>query len=1342
MASLFPKTPDRARLARMLKEGDFPLSFAQQRLWFLDQLEPGSSAYTITAWQRFSGLLDLPALTNAFTELVRRHESLRTTFVRKDGEPVQRIADPVPATLTRIDLESLPPADRAEAARRIIHEQAQQGFDLTRGPLFRPVLIRLSPEEHELLIAVHHIVADGWSINILVQELMTLYEAGQTGQPLLLPELPLQYADFALWQRQRLTGETLESLRQYWRTQMGGDITPLELPTDHLRSHRSMTAGATHEFVLPLPLADRLRALSRHEGTTLFMTLLAAFQALLARYTDQEDIVVGSPVANRHHVELESIVGFFANTLALRTNLGGDPTFRELLARVRETCLGAYTHQDLPFEKLVEELNPERPLGQNPLFQISFAWQEATTGADLASVTVASPFDLTFFMRDRSDGTVQATARYRPDLFEPGTIARFVNHYCTLIEGMAADPDCRLSALPLLNETDTHQLLIEYNATATHYPREHSIHHLFEDQVDATPDALALVAEGTALTYRELDLRANRLAHYLHTLGIGPERIVGVWMERSVDAIIAMLGILKAGGAYAPFDLSAPPERVAVMVSDAKVEILLTHERLRTRLPEPGLRTLCLDMEVNDIERQPNTRLGVSVDGEGLAYVMYTSGSTGAPKGIAVTHRGVVRLVKNTNYAHFGPDEILLQLAALSFDAATLEIWGALLNGARLAVAPPGVLSLEELGTTLTRYGVTTLWLTAGLFHHIVDHRLDILGSLRQLLVGGDVLSPLHVQRVLAALPSCRLINGYGPTEGTTFTCCHTTTSVTAQRRTVPIGRPIANTRVYILDRSLRPVPIGVPGELWIAGDGLARGYLNRPALTEERFLTQRFSETLLERLYRSGDRVRWLDSGELEFLGRLDNQVKVRGFRVELGEIESTLGRHPHVREVVVMARPARDGDKHLVAYVVANGAIDAHDLRTFLGRTLPDYMMPTAFVALDRLPLTANGKVDRHALPEPEAPTGILTSCVEPRDELEQQLVTIWRDVLAVDSIGTSDNFFALGGHSLLALRMFVKMEEQLHVTLPLATLFQAPTVAGLAAFIREGRQPTPGRSLVPIQQTGNRPPVFGVPGVGGNVLSYHALARFMGPDQPFYGLQSRGLDGMMTPLTRIEDIAAGFLREMRAVQPEGPYYLMGACMGGVVAYEMAQQLRSIGQEVGLLILLETWPPMKTTSTGPPKIGHRMPAMVGFVADRLRLYADTLARLSFRERLRYVRGRVKLLAEMIARRDVLREARGEFNLRIVTQANLQAFQQYGLQPYPGPVILFRAEGRQVAPENDYRLAWRHLITGELEIAHVPGDNSGQMLIAPHVQELALQIQTCLNRAQAVTSPRRQSNA
>lgn len=1325
---------------RMHREGELPLSFAQQRLWFLDQLEPGSSMYVLMAWRQFHGPLNITALTNAFTELVRRHESLRTTFESKDGAPVQRIADPGPISLEIIDLTTVPQADRLKAARRTIEEQAQQEFDLVHGPLFRPVLIRLGPDEHELLVTIHHIIADGWSVNIIMKELTALYKAGRSEQLLLLPEPPLQYADFALWQRQWLTGRALEPQRQYWLAQLRG-CPKLELPTDHARSWRPMTAGASHQFTVPHLLADRLRTLSLQEGVTPFMTLLAAFKALLARYTDQEDIIVGAPVANRHYIELESIVGFVANTLVLRTHLGDDPTFRELLARVRETCLGAYAHPDMPFEKLVEELQPERTLSQNPLFQVSFVWESAATGADIAFITVASPFDLTLFVRDWADGALSVTVQYKRDLFEPETIARFANHYCTLLEGAAANPDCRLSGLPLVTEDEAHQLLIEYNATTTAYPRDRSIHSLFEDQADTTPDAVAVMDESISLTYCELDQRANRLAHYLRTLGVGPEHVVGVWMERSVDVIIALLGVLKAGGAYAPFDLLAPPERLAFMLRDAKVDLLLTHERLRAQLPEQRPRTLCLDANDSTIWTQPDSRLGDPGSADRLAYVMYTSGSTGEPKGVAVTQRNVVRLVKNTDYAHFGSDEVFLQLAALSFDAATFEIWGALLNGGRLAIAPPGVLSIEELGAVLARHGVTTLWLTAGLFHQVVDHHLEILNPLRQLLVGGDVLSPTHVRHALAALPSCRLINGYGPTEGTTFTCCHTITEASTGERTVPIGHPIANTRAYVLDRFLHPVPLGVSGELWIAGDGLARGYVERPELTAERFVEHRFSATLDERLYRTGDRVRRRSDGIIEFLGRLDNQVKVRGYRVELGEIEATLARHPCIREAAVAVQSTADGDKRLVAYIVSNSIVDDRDLRQFLRSTLPDYMIPTAFVALDYLPLTANGKVDRQALLELEARAETVHSQVEPRDALERQLVQIWQDVLSVGPVGIRDNFFDLGGHSLLAVRMFARLKKQLRVTLPLATLFQAPTIEDLAALIRKGVQPAPGRSLVLIQPHGSRLPVFGVPGVGGEVLCYHALAQYLGPDQPFYGLQSRGLDGREKPLTRIEDMATEFLREICEVQPEGPYYFVGQCMGGVVAYEMAQQLRAVGQEVGLLALLDTWAPEIASAHHARLEGHAL-AVMRFVTNRLHLYSETLARLRGRERVRYLLGRFKLLTNMLIQRDLSHEARGEFHLGVVTRANVFAFHQYTPRVYPGSAVLFRAEGRDVAPAIDYRLAWRELVTGGFEMYSAPGDNSGLMLIAPHVQTLALQLKRCLNRAQVSAAQARTPQA
>ncbi len=1327
-----------ARPARMARTGDVPLSFVQQRLWFLDQLEPGTSTYTIAVRRRLRGPIDETALTRALTELVRRHESLRTTFVTRNGEPRQRIMSPEPVAPEVVDLENVPAVDREMVVEEHVHKEVQRPFSLARGPLFRPVLLRLAPEEHELIVSIHHIVADGWSLGLIAREIETLYQAYTTGAASPLPEVPLQYADFAIWQRQWLAGGVLEAQRAYWRQQLAALPPPLELPTDHPRARQSSPAAASHDLTLPRGLADALRQLGRREGVTPFMTMLAGFKAMLARCTGATDIVLGTPVANRNHLELESIVGFFANTLVLRTDLDGDPTFRELLGRVREVSLSAYANQDMPFEKLVEDLKPDRKLGQNPLFQISFVFQSGAGGGgglDFDFVTVGSPFDLTLFVRETGEGGLSATIEYRRDLFRPDTIARIAGHYRTLLEGAAGDPDRRLSTLPLVDPAELHRILVEWNATATDYPRGRSIHGLFEEQAAATPDAVAVAFEGETLTYRELDRRANRLAHYLRSLGVRAERPVGMWMERSPEVIVALLGILKAGGAYAPFDLMAPPDRVAFMLRDARIDVLLTQERMLARLPAHGARAICLDADPPDIASQPDTPLPDEAAGDSLAYVMYTSGSTGEPKGVAVTHRGVVRLVRATDYAHLGPDEVILQLAPLSFDASTFEIWGALLNGGRLAVAPPGVVSVDELGALLARHRVTTLWLTAGFFHQVVDQRLEVLRSLRQLLAGGDVLSVPHVRRVLAALPGIRVVNGYGPTEGTTFTCCHRIAGEAGLERSVPIGRPIANTRVYVLDRHRQPVPVGVPGELWIAGDGLARGYVDRPELSAERFVTQRLSDRLEERLYRSGDVVRWLADGTLEFLGRQDTQVKMRGFRVELGEVESTLAQHPRVRDAAVVARPGPGGDKRLVAYVVPDGALAPRDLRELLRGKLPEYMVPSVFVLLERLPLTPNGKVDRTRLPDPEESREPAETVSPPRNDEERHLVAIWEEVLGVAGIGTRDNFFDLGGHSLLALRMFVRLEQSLRIRLPIATLFEAPTIEELAAVIRQGGRTGQWRSLVAIQPDGRRAPIFAVPGVGGNVLCYSDLARFMAPEQPLYGLQSRGLDGTEKPLARIEDIAAAFVKEIREVQPEGPYFLAGMCMGGVVAYEMAQQLRGAGQEIGLLFLLETWPPIGTWGRL-LRPGARLLTVLRLIQSRLRLYAQTWRRLDRRQRMKYLLGRVRMLGEMVAQRDVFRGDPSEFYEDVVSHANLIAYQEYKPRPYAGRVVFYRAEGRRVTAHQDRRLAWRQLITGNLEIHTVPGDDSGLMLAEPHVQVLARELKSRIEREVGSPTP------
>jgi aspartate racemase len=707
-----------------------------------------------------------------------------------------------------------------------------------------------------------------------------------------------------------------------------------------------------------------------------------------------------------------------------------------------------------------------------------------------------------------------------------------------------------------------------------------------------------------------------------------------------------------------------------------------------------------------------------------LAYVSYTSGSTGEPKGVEATHRNVVRLVKS-DYVRFGTSETTLHLAPLSFDASTFEIWGALLNGGRLVVAPPRALSAAELGAILDAQRVTTLWLTAGLFERVVEDRIESLRPLRQLLAGGDVLSPEHVRRVREAFPELRLLNGYGPTEGTTFTCCHTVER-TPPQRSVPIGKPIANTRVYVLDRRLRPVPVGARGELWIAGDGLARGYRNRPQLTAERFVVHRLSPTLGERLYRTGDLARWLSDGTLEFFGRIDDQIKIRGFRVEPGEIEAALARHPDVSDCVVIAIRAVDGAARLAAYVVGSAA--PSELREFLARSLPDYMIPTAFVPIDHLPLNTSGKVDRRALPDPGGVAGS-GAPVEPRDDLERQIAEVWRDVLLVEHVGIRDSFFDLGGHSLLAVRMFARLEKQRGVVLPLATLFEAPTIEGLAEAIRRGTRPTSKRSLVAIQPAGGSPPLFVVPGVGGSILGYHTLARLLGLDQPFYGLQSRGLDGTTRPLTRIETIAAEYLAEIRQVQPVGPYYLMGACMGGVVTYEMAQQLRTSGQEVAFLGLLETWPP-DGRATPAAELAMRAPKFAALISARLKLYVETARQLNGRELLRFVGGRLKRIGAVIVGRDPLRGVRGELSRLAVTNANLAAFQRYVPQPYSDGIVLFWAEGRKVEPADDLRRVWLDLVPRRVEVCVLPGDDSGLMLTEPHVRALATKLRECLTTA------------
>ena len=1316
------------RLGPMPRLGELPLSFAQQRLWFLDQLDPGTAAYTIAARRRLPRSLDLRALSETLTELVRRHESLRTTFVSRDGEPRQQIAGPEPVTPELIDLEGMPTPDRARIASDIVRDLAHRPFTLARGPLFRPVVLRHAPDEHELLMSIHHIVADGWSMGIIASELDILYAAFAEKQPSPLTDLPLQYADFTLWQRQWLTGTTLEAQRVYWRTRLAALPEPLEIQTDRPRAAQKNAAGASHDFECPASLADSLRELGRREGATLFMTLLAGFKALLFRYTGRPDIVVGTPVANRTQVELEAIVGFFANMLPLRSDLSGDPSFRQLLGRVRETSLGAYAHQDMPFDKLVQELQPDRRSGQNPVFQVSFVLQGTATGPTFDFVTVGSPFDLTLFVRAGSVGPLHMTIEYKRDLFDPETIARLAGHYQTLLEGAAADPECRLSILPLQNGLEVRRLLIDWNATDTPEAMDAPVPGLFETLVARTPAAPAARFEGQSLSYSELNRRVNRLARYLRRHGADRGVLVGIFVERSVEMLIAVLAVMKTRAAYVPLDPAYPAERLEFMLRDADVPLVISQAALLGRISIPAMtRVLAIDRDAGAIEAELEDNLGEDPHPDDLAYVIYTSGSTGRPKGVQINHRSLANvLAAFRRTLDVDGSDVLVAVTTLSFDIAALELLLPLVSGAQVVLASRDVAAdPTKLMALFTETCATLVQATPTTWRMLLEAGWRYAKGLR-ILCGGEAF-PAELSGPLLATGGS-VWNVYGPTETTIWSTLH---RVQPGDNPVPIGRPIANTRTYVLDPSGEPLPIGVPGELYIGGAGVANGYLHRPELTAERFVPDRFSGRSDARLYRTGDVARYRADGALECLGRLDDQVKVRGFRVELGEIESVLASHPAITHTVVTVREDRPGDRHLAAYFRRGNTVSPSgtELRTFLRERLPDYMIPSTFTELEMFPLTPNGKVDRRQLPKPDS--GVeLSHVVEPRDEVERQLVRLWEEILGVTGIGTRDNFFDLGGHSLLAVRMFAQLEASLRVRLPLATLFRTPTIEGLAGLIRDGVRPGPWRSLVAIQPAGNRRPVFAVPGVGGHVLCYADLARFMAPEQPFYGLQSRGLDGSQRPLTNIESIARSFLEEVREVQAEGPYTLLGMCMGGVVVYEMAQQLRAEGQQVGPLIMLETWPPSGTPQSW-LQPGTRFLTAMRLIRGRLQLYSKALARLNGPQRIRYLFDRLKMLKEMVTQRDVFRGDRSDYYLDLVTQTNLSAYQKYEPRMYPGHVVFFRAAERQVSIADDRRLDWRKYLTGQLQVRTVPGEDSGLMLAEPHVQVLAREIRACIEHTE-----------
>jgi amino acid adenylation domain-containing protein len=1089
-----PVKPVSDRIARRKKHSPAPLSFAQQRLWFMDQLDPGTPAFNIPAAIRFLGPLDIEALKRCFAEIVSRHETLRTTFASEDGKPMQVIAQSAEYELSIIDLRHLPEDERMNDVQRMITDDCQRSFDLTRCPLMRSTLLLLGERDQVMVLMMHHIIGDVWSIRVIMRELAALYEAYSKGQSSPLPELPIQYADYSIWQRDWLQGEVLQSQLAYWEQKLAGMPEELELPTDYPRPPVQSVWGARHFLNIHRELADASRNLGRAENASLFMTLLAVWKLTLHHFTGQNDIVLGAPVANRNRSEFEGMIGFFVNSIILRTDLGGNPSFRELLRRVREVTLGAFSNQDFPFERLVEALQPARNMSRNPLFQADFILQNAPRSSyhvsglsfePLPVETGTAQLDMTLDLVEEGDG-IGGWLEYDTDLFSAGTIIRMADHFKRLLECVVAHPDRRLSDYSLLSDAERQQILVAWNQTARPYDPA-LVHELFERRARSGPDAIALVNGEQQLSYAETDRRANQLANYLRGVGVGPDVLVGLYVDRSMEMVIGLLGVLKAGGAYLPLDASYPQQRLSYILDQARVVLVLTQSRRVEKLSEYEGEIVCLDGQWGEIAGATDEPPQSGVMGENLAYVIYTSGSTGMPKGVMLSQAAVAN--HNQAFAELcdlvATDRVL-QFHSISFDMAVEELYPVWLSGGAVVLrgeelVAPG----EDLERLIAGQALTVLNLPTVYWHEwmkeIDQNGQGLPKGLRLVNVGGDKASAQRLESWNKINDGMvRWLNTYGPTEAAVDATAFEAKRNGKARREVPIGKPLPNVRSYILDAGMRPLPVGVVGELYLGGSGLARGYLKQPGLTAEKFVPDPFDQTGGGRLYRTGDLARYLEDGEIEFIGRSDAQVKVRGYRIELREIERALCEQECVRDAVAAAYEAEDGVKRIVGYVAPEREME--DIKAFLRERLrgciPEYMVPSSIVLMESLPLTPNGKIDRKALPRPEAERSSAEKFIGPRTPTEEVLSAIWSEILGVERIGVEDNFFELGAHSLLVTQVFSRIRKAFKVEPPLRMFFEYPTIRGIARTIDSLRSEGEGVAappIVPIPRAGDLPLSF---------------------------------------------------------------------------------------------------------------------------------------------------------------------------------------------------------------------------------------------------------------------------
>lgn len=1331
-----------------------PASFAQQRMWFLDRLE-GGAIYNVPLATRLRGPLDTVALRQALEVLLARHESLRTAFTMVDGEPHQVIRPPRPVSIEVIDVSDA--ADAEARAGEVAVRLASRSFDLETDDLLRAALVKLGDDDHLLSLTLHHIITDAWSMTVLGRELRALYSGLVTSTEVKLPELPIQYGDYAVWQQEWMSSGGLDQQLAYWKGRLTGAPALLDLATDHPRPARQSFRGATIRKTLPPVVLEQVRALGQREGATMFMILLAAFAALLSRYSGQEDIVIASPVANRNRAELEGLIGLLVNTLALRVTLEGDPSFTELLRRTREAALGAFSNQELPFERLVEELNPERHLSHAPVAQVMFVQHNVvgapSTFAGLTEEPVATErgtakFDLSLFGREVSEGLMMSL-EYGSDLFEPATARRMLDHYGGLLQAAVADPARPLSELGLLGDSERELVLRTWNDTAVSDPTERlrPVHELVAEQATRTPEAVAVLDGSEQLTYSQLDVSAEQLARHLRTLGVRPGVAVAIFAERSVATMVAVLAVLKAGGAYAPIDPSYPAERVAFMLDDTATPVIVTQRHLLSRLPPGRPHAVLLDAGDDWASPEPNELPAVGAGLDDLAYVIFTSGSTGRPKGVAMEHRPLANLLawQLDTWDTLGaprPAARTLQFASLSFDVGFQELFATWCAGGTLVlIDDESRRDPELLVKHLRQQRVQRLFLPFVALENLCETAEFLaltVPSLREVITAGEQLKSTEAIRAFFAKhPDCRLVNQYGPTESHVVTAFALPDGAEPWPALPPIGRPIANARIYLLDRHRQPVPIRVPGELYIGGISLARGYLNAPELTSERFVADPYSDSPNARMYRTGDLARYLPHGEIEYLGRHDHQLKIRGFRVEPGEVEAALRTHPGVREALVMAREDDATGKRLVAYLIADAAsTTAVQLRERLGSTLPEYMIPSAFVFLEEFPLTSNGKVDRARLGAGPLPGEERERrLVAPRNDTEERLAAIWCRVLGVKQIGVHDDFFELGGHSLMAVRLFSEVERKLGVRAPLSALFETATIAGLAEIVeRERRRETDWSTMVTLRRGGNGNPLFLIGWAGGEVLPYRDLVENLEPGLSVYGLRAPGVDRRSTPLASVEALAQYYVGEIRRVQPRGPYRLGGFCFSGLVAYEMARLLLTDGEEIDLLALLDAYPYRA------PRKRRRL--------DIERTKLRSLQEADLQGKLAWVRrrgvelvGRVRSTAylqvgpriyELLSARNLQHRMPQRPWNHVLVASNL-ARRNYVPTPLGVRVEFFRAQRAQSADPTPWdTLAGRGV---QLRQIVAPDINHDRMMHEPHVRLLAGELTSAL-RGGAPSSP------